>query len=135
MNNSLRIGHSFAVAEARRDRLSLRQVLLLLAPLAMALAASPAQADDLVITPIFDTSITSQANAAAIENSINQAIGIYESLFTDNITVSILFRYSSNQPNGSPMGSNTLAQSNFVFYPIPGTPTSVRCESRRHDRE
>jgi hypothetical protein len=33
--------------------------------------------------------------------------------------VSILFRYSSNQPNGSPMGSNTLAQSNFVFYPIP----------------
>jgi hypothetical protein len=52
MNNSLRIGHSFAVAEARRDRLSLRQVLLLLAPLAMALATSPAQADDLVITPI-----------------------------------------------------------------------------------
>src|SRR5260370_20435768 len=49
---------------------------------------------------------------------INQAIAIYESLFSDPITVSILFRYATTNPDGTPFGSG-LAESNFVTYPIP----------------
>ena len=48
---------------------------------------------------------------------INQAVAIYQSLFSDPITVRIFFRYSTTQPNGSPMGT-ALARSNFVIYPI-----------------
>jgi hypothetical protein len=73
----------------------------------------------LVINPTFDSSITGNANAAAIEAMINQAVAIYHSLFTDSITVSILFRYSTTAPNGSPLGTGTLAQSTFVIYQIP----------------
>src|SRR5882762_6216692 len=117
MNDNLRIIRSIPAARAMCRCLRLRLVLLALAPLAMILAATaPGYANGLVIQPIFDSSITVNANAAAIEGTINQAIGIYDSLFTDNITVSILFRYSSTQPNGNPMGANTLAQSNYTIY-------------------
>ena len=71
----------------------------------------------LVIIPTFDSSITGNPNAAAIQAMINQAVAIYQSLFSDQITVRILFRYSNTQPNGSPMGT-TLALSNFVIYTI-----------------
>jgi len=54
----------------------------------------------LVISPSFDSSITNNQNVAAIEAMINRAIAIYESLFSDPITVSILFRYSATKPNG-----------------------------------
>ncbi|PYS46284.1 MAG: hypothetical protein DMF68_19575, partial [Acidobacteria bacterium] len=70
----------------------------------------------LIINATFDSSITSNPNAAAIEAMINQAVAIYQSTFTDPITVSILFRYSSTSPNGTPLGSNSLAQSNYVIY-------------------
>ena len=52
----------------------------------------------LVITPTFDSSITSNPNAAAIETAINTSIGIYESLFTDPVNVGILFRYTTTFP-------------------------------------
>jgi PEP-CTERM motif-containing protein len=117
MNHNLRVIRSIAVAGAKCRCLRLRLVLLALAPLAIVLAATaPGYANGLVILPIFDSSITGNVNAAAMEGTINQAIGIYDSLFTDNITVSILFRYSSTQPNGNPMGANTLAQSNYTIY-------------------
>jgi hypothetical protein len=54
----------------------------------------------LVITPTFDSSITSDPNAAAIETAINTSIGIYESLFTDPVNVGILFRYTTTFPDG-----------------------------------
>lgn len=73
----------------------------------------------LVITPTFDSSITGNVNSAAIQAMINQAVAVYHSLFTDAITVSILFRYSTTSPNGSPLGTGTLAQSAFVLYSIP----------------
>src|SRR6266576_2778019 len=117
MKNNLRIIRSIPVAGAKCRCLSLRLVLLALAPLAMGLAGvAPGYANGLVILPTFDNSIALNGNAAAIEGTINQALGIYDSLFTDNITVSILFRYSSSQPNGNPMGANTLAQSNYTIY-------------------
>jgi hypothetical protein len=74
----------------------------------------------LVISPTFDSSITNNPNAAAIEAMINRAIAIYESLFSDPITVSILFRYSTTKPNGTPIGSTSqIALSNYVVYSPP----------------
>ncbi len=70
----------------------------------------------LVISPMIDSSITGNANAVAIENAINTSIGVYESLFTDNITISILYRYSNTAPNGGPLISGALAESNSTQY-------------------
>lgn len=69
-------------------RASLR---LLLGIIAAAAVTLPARAN-LIINPTFDSSITSDPNAAAIEGTINAAIGIYEARFTDPITVAITFR-------------------------------------------
>jgi hypothetical protein len=52
------------------------------------LAASPAFAN-LVINPIYDSSITSDPNAGAIMSNINSAIAMYQSKFTDNVTVKV----------------------------------------------
>ncbi|HEY4285283.1 MAG TPA: hypothetical protein VGM62_19645, partial [Chthoniobacterales bacterium] len=62
----------------------------------------------LIINATFDSSITSNANAAAIEAAINQAVATYQSLFSDNVTVNILFKYTSI--------SGALARSSFVVY-------------------
>jgi len=74
---------------------------------ALVLAATPASAN-LVINPTFDSSITSDANAATIMNTINSAIGFYESTFTDNITVNITFQE---------MSSGLGASSTFIVRP------------------
>jgi hypothetical protein len=54
-----------------------------------------------IIIPTFDSTIASNPNALAIENSIYAAIAIYESLFTDPVAVSIYFSYSSTLPDGT----------------------------------
>jgi hypothetical protein len=78
-------------------------------------AAVPARA--LTIHATFDSSITSNADAASIEAAINNAIGILESLFSDPITVELYFRYATTQPNGTtPLGSGTLALSESTVY-------------------
>jgi hypothetical protein len=59
----------------------------------------------LVINPVFDSTITSDARASAIEGSINSVISLYESKFTDNISVKVYFQ------EGGGLGS-----SNFGFY-------------------
>jgi len=71
----------------------------------------------LTISPTFDSTITNNPNSAAIQSVINQAIAKYQALFTDPITVSILFRYSSTGPDGSPLGG-AIASSRFVYYTI-----------------
>jgi len=70
----------------------------------------------LVINPTFDSSITGNPNAAAIEGAINQAIGVLQARFSDNVTASILFRYATTQPNGSPMPAGSLALSFTTVY-------------------
>src|SRR5438132_9398893 len=50
--------------------------------------ASTTSSSGLVINATFDSSITNRANTQAIESAINQAIAIYESLFSDPIVVS-----------------------------------------------
>ena len=71
------------------------------------------------IHPTFDSSITSNPNAAAIEAMINRAISFHESLFSDLITIQIRFRYSTTTPDGRPMPMGTLARTDLVIYPIP----------------
>jgi hypothetical protein len=73
----------------------------------------------LTIQPAFDSSITNNQNSAAIQATINRAISIYETLFSDPITIQIRFRYSTTQPNGDPMPAGQIAQSNYVYYAIP----------------
>ena len=70
----------------------------------------------LMIHATFDSSITGNPNAAAIEATINRAISIYESLFSDPITIQIRFRYATTSPNGSPLPQGVLAQSLFGLY-------------------
>ena len=67
----------------------------------------------------FDSSITGNHNAAAIEAMINRAISIYESRYSDPITVKIRFRYARTLPNGNPIPAGSIARSNFVIYTIP----------------
>ena len=73
----------------------------------------------LIIHATFDSSIIGNQNATAIEAMINRAIGIYESLFSDPITIQILFRYSTTAPDGTPLPAGLLAQSNYVVYDVP----------------
>ncbi len=73
----------------------------------------------LIIHPTFDSSITNNPNAAAIEAMINRAISIYESLFSDPITIEIRYRYSTTAPDGTPLPQGIVSQSDSVIYGIP----------------
>jgi hypothetical protein len=73
----------------------------------------------LIIHATFDSSITSNPNAAAIEAMINQAISIYESLFSDPITIEILFRYATTWPDGAPLSAGGGAGSISGLYMFP----------------
>jgi hypothetical protein len=77
---------------------------VLTASLAAALMAGGAPAHaQLIITPTFDSTITSDSNAAAIQATINGAIAAYQAAFSDPINVTIKFQ-SMNSGLGS---SNT----------------------------
>jgi hypothetical protein len=71
-------------------------------------AAGRAEAG-IIITPTFDSSITSDPNAAAIEGAIQGAINDYQARFTDPITVNITFREMTSG----------LGQSNFSLFSLP----------------
>src|SRR6266478_2296077 len=73
----------------------------------------------LIINATFDSSIIGNPNAAAIEAMINRAIGIYESLFSDPITIQIRFRYATTNPDGTPLPAGILAISRYVIYNVP----------------
>ena len=62
----------------------------------------------LSIAPTFDSTITSDPNAAGIEGVINTVINTYETDFTDPITVTINFREMTSG----------LGQSNTWFYDL-----------------
>src|SRR5262249_22068505 len=75
----------------------------------------------LVIVPTFDTTITNNVNAAAIEASINRAIALYQSLFTDPITINIRFRFANTDPTGTRLPDGSVAKSFYVIYYVPWT--------------
>jgi len=83
------------------------------------MTATTVPATGLTIHATFDSSITSNPNAAAIEAMINRAIAFYESLFTDPITIQIRFRYATTAPDGTPLSGGRIAQSNYIVYLIP----------------
>ena len=70
----------------------------------------------LVINGVFDSSITSNANAAAIMAAVNSDIAIYQSSFTDAITVKILYRYANTFPDGSAVPNGAIATSYANLY-------------------
>jgi hypothetical protein len=74
-----------------------------------AVAGTPGVTTALGINAIFDSSITSDANAAAIQNTINTAIAIYQSTFTDPITVTIRFL------KGGGLGSSSTYYQNLSY--------------------
>jgi Fibronectin type III domain len=82
-------------------------------------ATTAATTSGLVINPTFDSSILNDPNAAAIQSTINQAIGIYQALFNDPVTIQIRFRYATTLPNGTPLPPGNVAHSNYVIYTRP----------------
>jgi len=70
--------------------------LLFVRALFSTLAALPVHAGSFTITPTFDSSIASDPHAAAIEATIDQAIQVYENLFSNPINVTIDFQEMSS---------------------------------------
>jgi hypothetical protein len=83
------------------------------------MTATTAPATGLMINATFDSSITNNPNAAAIEAVINRAIALYESLFSDPVTIQIRFRYAITGPDGTPLPHGVAAESLAVVYTIP----------------
>lgn len=71
----------------------------------------------LVILPSFDSSITSDPRANAIQAMIISAIDAYQQLFADPITVSIRFRFSTVYADGSPINPIQVGSSDSTSYP------------------
>lgn len=68
----------------------------------------------LAIIPIFDTTITSDPQAALIEATINSAIAVYQSDFSDQITVSIKFQEMSTGIDLCSEYSDTFLYSDYI---------------------
>ena len=83
------------------------------------MSATTATSSGLVIVPTFDSSITNDPKSGAIQSMINATIALYQTLYSDSITVQILFRYSKTLPDGSPFIGGSIAHSDFVVYHIP----------------
>ncbi len=69
----------------------------------------------LIINPHYDSSVSIRPFRHMIERNI---IPIYESLFSDPITIEILFRYSTTAPNGDPLPADVLSASRSVVYTV-----------------
>jgi hypothetical protein len=74
-------------------------------------ALSTTRASALVIDPTFDSSITSSSNAGAIESAINSAINTIDGLYSNVVTVPVLFTYEPG-----PVGN--LESNTDVFYHV-----------------
>lgn len=83
------------------------------APALVSITVNAASAG-LIINPIFDSTITSDPNAAAIENTINGAIQVFESLYSDPVTVSILFAEIGSGLGQSQTYIGSISYSDFV---------------------
>jgi len=95
-------------------------------------SATTVASKGLTIHATFDNSIISNPNAAAIEAMINRCISIYESLFTDPITIQILFRYTTTAPDGHTLRPGGTARSDDPIYVIPWNTyvTALRADAR-----
>lgn len=78
----------------------------------VAMLAVPAHAN-ITINPTFDTTITSDSNAAAIEATINQALNFYEANITNSITVNVDF---SEMTTGLGQSSTAVFSTSYSAY-------------------
>jgi hypothetical protein len=76
--------------------------------LAALFAAGPAHA--LLIAPIFDSSITGNANAAAIEGAITTAVNTIDGLYSNPVTIPVTFTYNND-------GSFLATTTQSYYYP------------------
>lgn len=67
----------------------------------------------LIITPVFDASITGDPNSATIENTINQAILAYETRFADPVNVTITFQEMGSGLGMSSTYGSTISYNSF----------------------
>ncbi len=72
----------------------------------------------LIINATFDSTILNDPSAVAIESMINQAINIEESLFTDPITINIVFRWTTSADPCGPIGGGFLGRSCTSIYSV-----------------
>jgi hypothetical protein len=82
--------------------------------IAAAILAVTTSAYSLIIEPTLDSSITTNANAAAITSAINFAIGTLQSNIVDNLTVKILF--VSDESVGLGQSSTWEASYSYADY-------------------
>jgi hypothetical protein len=68
----------------------------------------------LVISPTFDSSITSDPKAATIMNTINTAIAVYRTRFSDPITVSIKFQKMTSGLGSSSTYYGTISYTSYL---------------------
>lgn len=119
--------HSSADWDAR-IAISMHQVLDFARVSAVGISAAAAmmgQAHALLIVPTFDTSITTNRNAAALEAAINTAVSTIDGLYSNPGTVQVLFQFNSNvfgqsqDGGGSDYGdfANTAVNIQDAFYP------------------
>ena len=74
--------------------------------------AAPQASAGLIINATFDAAVP-----VAMQTEVNNAIGIYQGLYSDSITISILLRYATTSADGTtPLGSGSLAQSQYTIY-------------------
>ena len=73
---------------------------------------SPGRAMGITITPTFDSSITNDPNAAAIEGAINAAIAVVETNISNPINVTIYFQ----EAIGEPVGQSVTGQGQLSYY-------------------
>jgi hypothetical protein len=74
----------------------------------------PSRTGALTINATFDSTITSDPNAAAIEATINSAIAVYEADFSDPITVAFTFKEVTTGLASSLTYSTTVSYSDYI---------------------
>ncbi len=67
----------------------------------------------LTILPVWDSTITSDPQAATIESTIRAAIAVYQSDFTDPLTISITFKEMTNGLGESEWSYNSYSYSQY----------------------
>jgi hypothetical protein len=93
---------------------------------------APGYAANLVIIPTFDSTITSDPNAVAIEASINAAINFYETYFTDPIAVSITFQEMTSGLGHSTWAYSSIAYPSFYNQLVSDASTSTDTTALAH---
>jgi hypothetical protein len=87
---------------------------------------------NLVINPVWDSSITSDPNAATIMSTINSAIAIYQARFADPVTVSIKFQETGSGLGGSSTFFGNISYSSYRSALVTDATTSSDSTALAH---